>query len=532
MLKLYARGGFPAKGEKKIMKRYCREVLVKAQFSDKTFYDYLVDSAKMDGKLPLLVTEKYEKTRQEVLEITDGLIAYFSKKGISKGDVVAFRATRTAETITLMFSLFAVGALVAFCDPHFPLKTFIASSGVEIVPNWYITDEGGEWEILDADFAAPEPLNIWQQKDYDKNAVAKTASNTNAYDPTLILFTSGTTGGSKAIIAAQHSLLNGCLDMRASADYMYGDVILEILPLHHMFALALVAAAVITHQTMVFPTGIDIEDTLKNIERYKVSRLFGVPTYFIGMAMHPNLKKYDISSLRIGYTGGGPYTEQQFRNIEAALGCYMLSGYGMSEFFAITLSHQPAPIDVRAKGVGFVYKSIDCKILDSKGNELPLETEGEICVKGYPMMIGYYNDPKATAEIIDKNGYLHTGDLGYLDDCGILYITGRIKELIIRGGENYSPYKIEAAITSLPYVNVAAVCGIKDEVFGEVPAVMLSLKDKSEKVTEEKLKKDLLGSGKLIKPELPAKVLFVEDFPYLATGKIDRLKVKEILTAK
>lgn len=511
------------------MEKYTRDSFPKAILSDKNFYEYLCEYAQDLGDKCTIISDKISYSARQVLEYSEIAAVLLRTHGVKRGDTVAFRMPQTPETIILLSALQIIGALTAFCDPHLGVAEYIKSTGVRIAPDWYLSDENGTWALMDHNFSNPTSIQVGQSDPYDKNEIKQLVSDFDVKSATFLLFTSGTTGKSKGAMVSQYSILNTVLDNSVSGDFREGDSSLIIIPIYHLFAFSIVISSLMKKHVMVFPSNVSIEETFKNIEKYKITRLNAVPTYFLAMADSGLTDVYDISSLRLGYTAGGPYTEEQFRRIESILNCRFVGGYGLSEFMAITISHFPAPLETRAKGVGFVYKNVECVIVNEDNNKLPLMSEGEICVKGYSMMLGYYNDPEATAEIIDGNGYLHTGDLGYLDGDGILYITGRKKDLIVRCGKNLSPFKIEVGLCGLEYVSSASVCGIRDALYGEVPAALVVLSNSAGEITAEQIRQDLLDSKSVIKPELPQKIIFAKELPLLSTGKVDKLKVKEIL---
>ncbi len=505
-----------------------RDMLELNELQEKGLYAYLFEFATLCKNEGCLADERNVYTAGKVFACTRSLAAQLIRAGVKTGDIVALRMTRDPETLLVFYALQTMGAVAVLCDEHFGVKQYLAEMGNVIDAKYMLSNEGGRYALYDEKFEILCEPSLWEEVPYDGVALDKIITNVDIHGPSFVLFTSGTTGKSKAVVQSQYALFNTLVDTGESRAAKEGDKELVILPLYHLFSLCLVGAALVAREMMIFPDKMGIEDTFRNIEKYKINRLFAVPTYFIMMAQSNLTEKYDINSLRVGYTAAGPYTEEQYRNIEEKLGCIMAGGYGMSEFIGISLTHIPASIDVRAKGVGFVYKQIECKILDGENNELPLLEEGEICVKGYPMMLGYYNDPEATAQIIDENGFLHTGDLGFLDEDGIIYVTGRKKELIIRGGLNISPYKIEVALTKLPYIQAACSCGIQDKVYGEIPAAAIVV-NTDMGVSLEDIKRDLLARELLIKPALPEKIVVLEALPLLPTGKVDKLKVKEIL---
>ena len=246
----------------------------------------------------------------------------------------------------------------------------------------------------------------------------------------------------------------------------------------------------------------------------------GVPSLYKAMAEKTG--DYDVSTLRVGFIGGSPCTVREIRDIEAKLGMKLLNAYGMSECVSISISSAADPLEKRIGGVGHIYPLSRVEIVGPDGRKVEPGEQGEITVQGASRMLGYFRDPEATRAAIDADGFLHTGDLGYLDGDGILHITGRIKEIIIRNGVNLSARRIEEALLSVPGVSAAAVVGIPDAKQGEVPAAM-AVSDR----TEVELLADL--AEKLPKNEIPVRIVLAESIPLTPSGKPDKQTIQKLL---
>lgn len=500
----------------------------KIKLSDNTLYDDLKAYVREMPDKDFLFTEDASRTLEETFQRVRFLMCLFSGKGIKKGDIAAIRMSRTPEALLLFFALQSLGALTVLCDSHSTVNDFIESAEINISPLWFITDEEGGWALKDKTFNDVCALDLWADTAFSEAEADALAAKVDVRDGAVIIFTSGSTGKIKAVIQSQFAYLNATRISREGFACDNGGAFLVVVPLYHMvFLTAALGTALVLKQSMVFPKHTSAEYVMESIERFKITTLVAAPTLYLNMTQSDSRKRYDLSSMVCGHTSAGPYTSEQFKQIEKVLGFRISGSYGTTEFCAVTITAGIAPIEVRSRGVGCVYPNIECFILDGDGKNVPAGEEGEICARGFPLMKGYYGDKEATREVIDENGIFHTGDIGRFDKDGILYITGRIKNLIIRGGKNISPEKIETALLSLSYIHQAAAVGIKDEIYGEVPAVMAILKP-GEKADEKQIKRDL--ESKLIKPEMPVKIVVVERLPLLSAGKVDKAKIKNILS--
>ena len=483
-----------------------------------TLFGWLRRHAAEAADRPYLVTENNTITYGGALGIVCGIAAEYERCGMKKGDIVALRATRSPETVLLAIALGAAGAVAVMTDPHFPVRRYIEQTGVDISPAYCITDEDGGWKITSENGAREIAFRA------DPSASAP-AANVLPDDPFLVIFTSGSTGKSKAVVLSHRNCVSNPVDAMPLFEEDEKDVAISLLPLNHVFGFAVAACSTFCGHPVVFPDDLSADGVLRTIEKYRVSVIYSVPTFFLDLLADDRHKHYDISSLRLGLMAGGPFTADQMRFIEGELGLRLMPGYGMSECVGISTMRYRDGVEERAAGVGRLYPMTEAYILDDDGNELPAGCEGEICVRGMTLMLGYYNDEEATKAAIDGKGRLHTGDLGYMDADGILHVSGRKKDIIIRGGENLSAVKIEHALLSVEGVYQAAVVGVKDDRFGEVPcAAVIPVRGVS--VDEAGIKRALAGA--LPKHEIPERIVVTDVFPKTSSGKTDKLKIKEM----
>ena len=338
--------------------------------------------------------------------------------------------------------------------------------------------------------------------------------------PAVLISTSGSTGKTKTVVLSQYNIVNNLVDAAAFGDYVPGDLALGILPLFHIFGQVLLFGSPILDYAILFPEIVSADAALRCVETFGVTRMNGVPSLY--KAMGEKAGDYDVSTLRVGFIGGSPCTVREIRDIEAKLGMKLLNAYGMSECVSISISSAADPLEKRIGGVGHIYPLSRVEIVGPDGRKVEPGEQGEITVQGASRMLGYFRDPEATRAAIDADGFLHTGDLGYLDGDGILHITGRIKEIIIRNGVNLSARRIEEALLSVPGVSAAAVVGIPDAKQGEVPAAM-AVSDR----TEVELLVDL--AEKLPKNEIPVRIVLAESIPLTPSGKPDKQTIQKLL---
>jgi len=353
-------------------------------------------------------------------------------------------------------------------------------------------------------------------------------------DPINIQYTSGTTGFPKPVLLSHHNILNNAWFSAQAMHFKHDDRLCIPVPFYHCFGMVLAnllcfsvgATAVIACEHF------DAEAVLKAVEQESCTALHGVPTMFIAELEHPNFSRYRLDSLRTGIVAGAPCPPALMERVMTAMHCpEILIGYGETE--ASPLTHLTTPedsIERRTKTVGRNLPHQEVKILDIAGDQtVPLGQVGEVCFRGYHLMQGYYNNPKATAQTIDRQGWLHSGDLGVMDKDGYLRITGRLKEMIIRGGENIYPREIEDFIFTHPKVAGVAVFGIPDEFYGEEVAAWIQLHADADCSVDEI--KDFCQDN-MAHFKIPKLIFFVDSFPMTVTGKLQKFRMREMTQEK
>lgn len=438
--------------------------------------------------------------------------------GVHPGSLVALRTNRSVNAVLALLCLQRIGAAAILLDPREKPDQALRSCAPPLPVSFYL--EGGQdtqrptMRLTRAGEKIPQCLPL----------ISSGCTPAPAWDdpnsPAFYIFTSGSCGEKKAVILSQGNLISNLLASAPLGGYSPDDIALGALPIDHVFGLALLTGAVVLRHRLYLTAASTPEELLQVVAEQKITRMNGVPSLYLAMAK--KARPCDVYTLRVGYIGGAPWTAEQFRYIEQELDMTLVPVYGMSECVGIACASHLAPQEARMTGVGPFYPTNCGKLLRENGSETRPGEEGEVCVNGPMRMLGYH-DPAQTAAAIDENGSLHTGDLGYLDDAGILHLTGRKKDVIIRNGTNLSPRRIEEALLSLPGVLGAAVVGLPDKVCGELPwaAVVCG---------EETLPQIMDGlSSVLAKNELPAGILRLEALPKTASGKPDKQTLKELI---
>lgn len=351
----------------------------------------------------------------------------------------------------------------------------------------------------------------------------------SCHDVVNMQYTSGTTGFPKGVMLTHHNIVNNGLTIGDCMHYTDLDRLLLCVPLFHCFGCVLGVCAVITHgTTMVVIEDFDPLKVLDSVQKERCTSIYGVPTMFVAELNHPMFEMFDLRTLRTGIMAGAPCPIEYMNQVMEKMHCRdIIIVYGLTEtspgMTATRVTDSPA---IRSTTVGRSLPNVEVVVKDPEtGAICPPETIGELCCRGYNVMKGYYNNPEATAAAIDADGFLHSGDLGVMDVDGYFRITGRIKEMIIRGGENIYPREIENFLLNIPEIEDVQIAGIPSPKYGEEVAAYIRVKSGAV-LTEG----DITGycRGRIARYKIPKYIFFVDSYPMTASGKIQKYKLKDI----
>jgi fatty-acyl-CoA synthase len=351
-------------------------------------------------------------------------------------------------------------------------------------------------------------------------------------DPINIQYTSGTTGFPKGATLSHHNILNNGFFIGEALHYTEQDRVCIPVPFYHCFGMVLGNLACTTHGACIVVPAESFEaaETLRTVQEERCTSLYGVPTMFIAELDHPQFEQFDFSSLRTGIMAGSPCPVEVMKKVRSRMHMGEVTiCYGMTETSPVsTQSATDDPLDKRVSTVGRVHPHVEIKVVDPvTGQVMPRGEPGELCSRGYLVMLGYWNDQEATGEAIDEGRWMHTGDLATMDDDGYLNIVGRIKDMIIRGGENIYPREIEEFLYTHPDVADVQVIGVPSERYGEEVMAWVRPRDGAA-LTEEALV--AYCQGKIATYKIPRYWKFVDGFPMTVTGKIQKFKMREVAT--
>ncbi len=362
----------------------------------------------------------------------------------------------------------------------------------------------------------------------ERSRLAELADRLQFDDPINIQFTSGTTGFPKGATLSHHNILNNGYFIGEAMKLTPQDRLCIPVPLYHCFGMVLGNLACVTHgSAMVYPAeAFEPLSVLQTVQAERCTALHGVPTMFIAALDHPEFANFNLSTLRTGIMAGSPCPIEVMKRVVAEMNMKQVTiAYGMTETSPVsTQSSVDDPLERRVATVGRVQPHIEIKIVDTDGRIVPRGATGEFCTRGYSVMTGYWNDAEKTAEAIDSGGWMHTGDLATMDEEGYVNIVGRLKDMVIRGGENVYPREIEEFLYRHPKVQDVQVIGVPDKKYGEEICAWIKLRE-GQSATAEEIRD--FCKGQIAHYKIPRYVRFVDAFPMTITGKIQKFVMRE-----
>ncbi|MFD6221558.1 AMP-binding protein [Nocardia asteroides] len=485
-------------------------------------------------------------TYREVGAAVDAVATGLAARGIEPGDRVGIWAPNCAEWYLVQYATAKIGAILVNINPAYrtsELAYVLGQASVRMLiaaPEFKTSDYVAMIEEVRPDCADLEQVLIlgtepWRQVAAtapDTERLAMIAATLSADDPINIQYTSGTTGFPKGATLSHHNILNNGYFVGELCGYTEADRICIPVPYYHCFGMVMGNLAATSHgAAVVIPApAFDPAATLTAVAAEHCTSLYGVPTMFIAMLAELDAGlEVDLSSLRTGIMAGSPCPVEVMKRVIDRMGMSEVSiCYGMTETSPVsTQTRADDSIDRRTATVGRVGPHLEVKVVDpATGRTLPRGAAGELCTRGYSVMLGYWNQPDKTAEAIDAARWMHTGDIGVMDDAGYLSVTGRIKDMVIRGGENIYPREIEEFLYTHPDIVDAQVIGVPDAKYGEELMVWLRLRDGATPLDAAALR--AFCTGRLAHYKIPRYVHLVDEFPMTVTGKIRKAEMREL----
>jgi fatty-acyl-CoA synthase len=366
--------------------------------------------------------------------------------------------------------------------------------------------------------------------DAERGLLHEVQSGLLAQDVINIQFTSGTTGTPKGAALTHHNILNNANQVAAGMRLSEEDRLCIPVPMYHCFGMVLGKLACVTRgAAAVFPAdAFEPGAVLETVQAERCTALHGVPTMFIAELEHPDFERFDLDSLRTGIMAGAPCPVEVMKKVISRMHmAEVLIAYGQTECSPVNhMTLADDPLEKRVETVGRAGPHLEIKIVDESGRTVPVGEKGDICARGYAVMKGYWEDPERTAETVDSEGWLHSGDLGVMDDEGYVAVVGRLKDMIIRGGENIYPREIEEFLFTHPEIQDAKVIGVPDKKYGEAVCAWIQLKEGASLSAEEirAFCKEHIAYFKV-----PRYIRLVREFPMTVTGKVQKFKMREAM---
>jgi fatty-acyl-CoA synthase len=505
--------------------------------------------ASFPGRLALVdvpagLRYSYAELKEDVDALAYGLLSL----GIATGDRVGIWSPNRAEWTVTQYATAKIGAILVNINPAYrtsELEFVLNQSGCRLLiaaQRLKTSDYAGMIAEVRPRCASLEQVvlldtSAWRGLlDAGKLAglavrnAALDAIELSADDPINIQYTSGTTGFPKGATLSHHNILNNGFFVGELCHYTEEDVIAIPVPFYHCFGMVMGNLAATSHgAAMVIPAPVfDPVQTLEAVQRERCTSLYGVPTMFIAELAVPAIDEYDLSSLRTGIMAGSPCPVEVMKQVIDRMGMSEVSiCYGMTETSPVSAQTRvDDSVERRVATVGRVGPHLEVKVVDpATGLTVARDTPGELCTRGYSVMLGYWNQPDKTSEAIDAARWMHTGDLAVMDGDGYLSITGRIKDMVIRGGENIYPREVEEFLYTHPDILDAQVIGVPDAKYGEELMAWIRLRPGAAPVTAGALRE--FCAGRLAHYKIPRYVHITDDFPMTVTGKVRKVEMRE-----
>jgi fatty-acyl-CoA synthase len=488
--------------------------------------------------------QNYRATYRQFWEQTGRIARALIVRGVKKGDRLGIWAPNRYEWVVLQYASARMGAILVNVNPAYrthELEYALKQSGVSTLVLARTFRQADYVEMVrEVKPRLPELRQTiviedeWHELEADAIRLSEDELRHKEVElqfdePINIQYTSGTTGFPKGATLSHHNILNNGFFIGEHLRYSERDRVCIPVPLYHCFGMVLGNLAITTHgATMIFPgESFDPYTVMKTVQSERCTSLYGVPTMFIAELDHPEFRTFDFSTLRTGIMAGSPCPVEAMKKVQRDMHMPEVTiCYGMTETSPVSAqSKTDDPLEKRVTTVGGVHPHVEVKVVDpTTGRIVPRGTPGELCTRGYSVMLGYWNDPHATHQAIDDGRWMHTGDLATVDDDGYVNIVGRIKDMILRGGENVFPREVEEFLYTVPGISDVQVIGVPDEKYGEELMAWVKLRPGAS-LTGEEIRR--YCHGKIATYKIPRYYKFVDGFPMTVTGKIQKFKMRE-----
>ena len=521
----------------------------------RTIGDTLDDAVRRHADRPALIVrhQSVRMTYGELAAAVENFAAGLLALGLGRGDRIGIWSPNNAEWVIAQFATARIGLILVNINPAYrtaeldyvlnkvgcralilakAFKTsdyvgMVRSLGEEKLP--YLEERIVIDDAPTAGFRRFSDVSALATDDL-RARVRDIGASLSPDDPINIQFTSGTTGFPKGATLTHHNIVNNGRFVAARQRFTEDDRLCIPVPLYHCFGMVMGVLGCVTHgAAMVFPDeAFEPASVLDAIEQERCTALYGVPTMFIAELDHPSFAGRDLSSLRTGVMAGAPCPEPVMRRVISDMHMRDVTiCYGMTETSPVSFQSMPDDdLEKRVSTVGRIHPYVEVKIIDVDGNVLPRGVQGELLTRGYSVMRGYWGDPEKTREAIDEGGWMHTGDLAVMDADGYCRITGRVKDMIIRGGENVYPREIEEFLYRHPAVQDVQVFGVPDQKYGEEVCAWIRLRAGGGAVDEDIR---AFCRGQIAHYKIPRYVRFVDEYPMTVTGKIQKFVMREAM---
>jgi fatty-acyl-CoA synthase len=502
-----------------------------------------------DAEALVVRSQGFRATYRDLWDLTGRAARGLMTRGVAAGDRVGIWSPNRAEWVVAQFATARIGAILVNVNPAYragELEFALTTSGVSVLllARGFRTADYRRTlaevrprcpELRDAITFDDDWPGLLAAGDRVSDAeLADREAGLQIDDPINIQYTSGTTGFPKAATLSHHNILNNGFFVGERLRLTERDRVCVPVPFYHCFGMVLGTLACSTHGACVVVPGEGFDEgaALEAVAAERCTALYGVPTMFIAMLEHPRFDAFDLSTLRTGIMAGSPCPITTMRQVRERLHMPEVTiGYGMTETSPISTQTAPDdPVEKRVGTVGKVHPHVEVKVIDpATGRVVPRGRRGELCTRGYGVMAGYWGDPEATRAVIDPSGWMHSGDLAAMDADGYVNIVGRLKDLVIRGGENIAPREVEEYLQAHPAVGEAQAIGVPSERYGEEVMAWVRLKTGAS-VTADEL--TTFCRAGLAAFKVPRYWKFVEAFPLTVTGKVQKHKMREAAVAE